>query len=564
MSTRQPDPDESRSRRGDLPQRGSGDRRRSSQGSGSSEPSPNEGIVDGFMDKVVIRITAAGSEPRSRLADAPDWQAEQEPRRQQERADRERVRVDRPLDQPGSSRTKPPRPGEPSARTPQREAVPVTDDPQAQEDRAGMPKPMVEVLHEPGDAPSPSPARRPARPRVPAPPPPRPDVPVTASGSGPQDGEGPQDRQRPEAPASGEAGELQAPDPATAPAPRRQRPVLGTTVDSPAGRPTVGGTEDEGRTADAAPEGDAVGRAPGSVEPFVIEPSAFSSAPWWERGWWRLAPGGAARDVACDAGTLGTLGAAAVSLRGQKHRLDAAPNDDAFALCAGTGPDGTDWLIGCVCDGVGSAARASEGARFVAERFANALADLCATPEWADGAPGRSALDGVADLVRRDLALHFSIPPNDLATFETTLTFVAVEATTTGQRRALLGWTGDSPALVLRDGGWQDATGAAEESNAGPASTRTAGFLTHGVLEGAITLTLEADDVVMLCSDGVGAFVTDGKVDRQLGSILATVVDRPVDVLHLVNLMSFDMRSADDDRTALLVWQDCGPDATAG
>ncbi len=340
--------------------------------------------------------------------------------------------------------------------------------------------------------------------------------------------------------------------------------MLETTIDAPAGRPTAVGTGDLGDAGEAAPAGADAGRPPGSVEPFVIEPSTFGSAPWWERGWWRLAPGGAARDVACDAGTLGTLGSAAVSLRGQKHRLDAAPNDDAFSLRAGTGPDGAEWVIGCVCDGVGSAARASEGARFVAERFANALADLCATAQWSGGAPDRPTLDRAADEVRQELVRHFDIPRSDLATFETTLTFVAVEATVTGPRRALLGWTGDSPALILRDGSWHDATGAADEAGAGPASTRTAGFLTHGSLEGAITLELEADDVVMLCSDGVGAFVTDGNVDRQLGSTLATVLDRPVEVLHLLNLMSFDMRSADDDRTALLVWQDCGPDAVAG
>jgi hypothetical protein len=41
------------------------------------------------------------------------------------------------------------------------------------------------------------------------------------------------------------------------------------------------------------------------------------------------------------------------------------------------------------------------------------------------------------------------------------------------------------------------------------------------------------------------------------------VIEQPVDVLHLVNLLAFDMRSADDDRTALFVWQDVGPDAAA-
>ena len=300
----------------------------------------------------------------------------------------------------------------------------------------------------------------------------------------------------------------------------------------------------------------------GLVEPVVVERSTFGSFPWWERGWWQLPPGGSARDITCDAGTLGSLAAAAVSLRGHKHRLDAAPNDDAFSLCTATGLDGSDWLIGCVCDGVGSAARANEGSNLVATTFTDELADLVARAEWADGRPASETLTALTDVVRSRVREDLGVAIEALREFETTLTFVAVARSRHGDapRRALIGWTGDSPALVLRDGIWTDQGGALAEEATGPTSTRTAGFLTHQGLEGSVQLDLEPDDVIMLCSDGVGAFVTDGTTNRKFGSILASTMAGPVDVLHFVNLMNFDMRSADDDRTALVVWQDVRPD----
>ena len=325
----------------------------------------------------------------------------------------------------------------------------------------------------------------------------------------------------------------------------RQRPILQA---APSEDPTP---------APPPPPADA---APGSVVPLVIESSAFGRSPWWSRGWWQLPPGGHARDMTCDAGTSGSLATIAASLRGNKHRVDGTANDDAFAIRVGSSTDGSEWVVGCVCDGVGSAARAHEGSAFVAEQVADALADLCASPAWVpDETAGASIVAAVAN-VRAALTRHFALAaddPESVRAFETTLTFAMVRTTVgaDGARPALLGYIGDSPALLLRDGSWSDLFAAGADESTGVTSTRTAGALTYAGLEGLRAISLASDDVIMLCSDGIGSFVTNGERDLQLGQVLAERVARPVDVLEAVNLLAFDMRSADDDRTALIVWQ---------
>ena len=452
---------------------------------------------------------------------------------------RQRVRVKRALDADVDSRG---RSGSTAGQPQRRDEINVTGPDRDANDE--LPKPVIEILHEADGDVRPSAPRRgqkPPRPTVtPKVPPRRPDVPTGRAATAQPDDQG---------------------TARTSPRPRPEpRPTLETTVSEPAAphtRPVGAPDPTDG-------EGSGLERVPGAVDPLVIEQSTFGSAPWWSRGWWRITPGGAARDILCDAGTAGPLAAAAVSLRGHKHRLDAAPNDDAFSLCIGTSSDGMDWLIGCVCDGVGSAARASEGSALVATAFANALADLCARPEWAEGSPDSETLAAIVEAVRARVAEQAGVEHSGLEAFETTLTFVVVPTSrrADGTRRALIGWTGDSPALILRDGVWTDPTDSLAEEATGPSSTRTAGFLTSPRLEGFVNVDLAADDVVMLCSDGVGAFVTDGTTNRQFGSTLASVIAQPVDVLHMVNLISFDMRSADDDRTALVVWQDVGSDAS--
>lgn len=327
-------------------------------------------------------------------------------------------------------------------------------------------------------------------------------------------------------------------------------------------RPTLPSTADDTHVAAAADPRTTA--AQGSVAPLVIEASAFGSAPWWSRGWWRLPPSGRARDVSSDAGTVGSMAVLGTSLRGNKHRLDAAPNDDAFALRTARTADGAEWVIGCVCDGVGSAERAHEGSAFVAEYAADALAEAWARFDAPIESPLSMSTSGAIDSAIAGaptaLAHHFGLDPTDTEVrrvFETTITFAVVAAASDpdGTRPAVVGHIGDSPALLLSDGTWSDLFAASGDESTGVTSTRTAGVLTSDGPVETRFLGLEAQDVLMLCSDGVGAFMTDGEFNLRLGQVLAERLAGPVDVLEATNLLSFDMRSADDDRTALIMWQ---------
>lgn len=308
---------------------------------------------------------------------------------------------------------------------------------------------------------------------------------------------------------------------------------------------------------DTSPTSDATA-AIGTVDPVVVEPSAFGAAPWWSRDWWRIPAGRLSGDVTCDAGTVGELAAIGTSLRGHKHRLDAAANDDAFVLRWADDRHGTRWLIACVCDGVGSAPRSAEGARFVAEHFCSAVSALIASDEWDARAIDRASLDAIAADITATAQALLPSDGHPLEDFETTMTFVAVEASPPvgAARRSTFGWVGDSPAFVLRSGDWCPIDPAATDD--GPAaimSTRTNGFFSSPSLDRVLDVPLMPDEVVLLSSDGIGSFLSDGTRTLRVGSVLADALARPVDVLRAVNLLSFDMRSADDDRTAVIVWQ---------
>jgi hypothetical protein len=62
------------------------------------------------------------------------------------------------------------------------------------------------------------------------------------------------------------------------------------------------------------------------------------------------------------------------------------------------------------------------------------------------------------------------------------------------------------------------------------------------------------DDAIVITSDGVGNFLMQGGNKLALGDFLQTQWRRPLGVLSFLSHLSFDLRSADDDRTAVVVW----------
>ena len=170
------------------------------------------------------------------------------------------------------------------------------------------------------------------------------------------------------------------------------------------------------------------------------------------------------------------------------------------------------------------------------EEVPTALARVC--ERAASVPPTRDGLDGCARNV-------------DTADLETTLTF-AIVATAAGDRRCVIGWVGDSPAMELREGRWR-RLGSCRKGNGGIESS-----LTEGVFSSPAPTVrrgvLNEGTVLVLCTDGVGNFISDGASTFALGERLAEAWRKPVDVLTFANQVSFDLPTADDDRTAVVVW----------
>lgn len=141
----------------------------------------------------------------------------------------------------------------------------------------------------------------------------------------------------------------------------------------------------------------------------VIEPvarlqigdsSSFGRNDWWSpKDWHKLTPTGFGSDVACEAGTVGELAVAGVSVRGHKHRVDGSPNEDSFAIRVATGVDGTDYAVLVLCDGLSSAKYSSVAARrtsaLVADMLRSVIADAAFSMERLKNVFGKCLQDFV-------------------------------------------------------------------------------------------------------------------------------------------------------------------------
>jgi len=318
------------------------------------------------------------------------------------------------------------------------------------------------------------------------------------------------------------------------------------------------------------------------VTPLRIgDASSFGNNSWFSnRNWHQLVANGFGNDIACDAGTVGELAISAVSIRGHKHRVDGLPNEDSFAIRTVKSKADEEFAILVLCDGLSSAKYSAYAARrtssLVADMVRRVVSDDTFT--W-DTLSSDTLSSGLSQCLREfvapelsswpkpttalDLPAYgappiesFSVQASDLLV---TLT-IAIVPTSNGEKGAsdvLLGTIGDSPAYVLlKSGEWLKPSYG--EQDDGVLTTATAAF--PKTTDIAITqIILYEGDCLCLMSDGVGNFIQNKSVPLRLGQHLAEVWKTPRDIPTLVRDVSFDLRSADDDRTVILCWTDREP-----
>ena len=377
--------------------------------------------------------------------------------------------------------------------------------------------------------------------------------------------------------------DLPAPPPAT-PAPR---PSLGLGASAAAHQmsPEPGKAVAEPSTvaaaSDSVPVEDVAQRAvvelskPTDAERLIVgeEETTFGKQPWWSnRNYRKLPTSGPPDDVVIRSGTFGNLAVIGGTIRGTKHCPRGEVNDDYFTTTSVFHPDTAEptFLIVVVCDGMGSAEYSSFSAKILAEATAANLADIARqipdTPlddvlAFLQSNP-RMLLDDVSNAVRHAVAnvpsefirQQSHIPPADVTdrNLQSTMTFALIRVAKVGEAsEALIGFIGDSPALSISDGVIHNLLEGSEGS--GVFTTATEGAI------GATSLSLISHQIapgspLVLATDGVANFLTYNGDPTRLGSYIAEHWSQPMPQLAFIRDMDFDFPSADDDRTAVVIW----------
>lgn len=247
-------------------------------------------------------------------------------------------------------------------------------------------------------------------------------------------------------------------------------------------------------------------------------------------GPWRLDPVVDVPDTVVEAGRVGTLEVRAASTRGAAHRCRGEVRQDAVGLTELGGR----FVLTAVADGVGDASHAHRGAQLAVR---NALGYLA----WALPGEELDAVDMVGALRAADRAVREAGPTPERRS--TTLTVAAVELGWAGKgHRYRAVRVGDSPALLLTGGAFVPLFGGKESVADCLPSPR-------GPAEG-VRGVLRSGEALVLASAGIGTPVRETPV----GTYLAQAWAEPPGPVTYLHQLQFDLRSFDDDRTAVVVW----------
>jgi hypothetical protein len=253
-------------------------------------------------------------------------------------------------------------------------------------------------------------------------------------------------------------------------------------------------------------------------------PSLATSAPW------RLDPVADVPDTVIEAGRLGGLEVRGASMRGAAHRCRGEVRQDALGVTELAGR----YVLAAVADGAGAANQAHRGAQLAVRHALGYLA-------WALPGTELDAVDMVGALRAADRAVREAGPTPERRS--TTLTVAVVELGMAGRgHRYRAVRVGDSPALLLADGAFLPLFSARKPAADCLPSPRGPADGVRGVLR--------AGEALVLASAGIGAPVWETPV----GAYLAQAWVEPPGPVTYLHQLQFDLRTFDDDRTAVVVW----------
>jgi hypothetical protein len=381
---------------------------------------------------------------------------------------------------------------------------------------------------------------------------------------------------------SGGSGRNPVPPPPISPAPDPDLAANEVEISAPevASQP-VADVQSSAAVADSTPVADDTSPALPDLVPIddlvVGERTTFNSKPWWTPMKWTRMPeaGTRSNDVHCASGVGSGIAAAACSIRGKRHRQHGEPNEDAFSIGMIPVDEECEFLVAVVCDGMGSADFSHYGSQRVADLMAVTLRELIDETQVRDIATldvhlrkhTSKILEKVSNeaLNSRPEGLSLfarSVPPagSTAGEIQTTLTFVVVQNLAGSDKPpammdAIVGMIGDSPALHITQSGPQPLD--VPEDAQGVFSTATVGAVGASQWQ-LFRTTVSQDRPLLIATDGVANYLSHQGSTTPLGRYVSRRWIQPLPILEFVRDTSFDLASADDDRTAIMIWPQAG------
>jgi hypothetical protein len=253
-------------------------------------------------------------------------------------------------------------------------------------------------------------------------------------------------------------------------------------------------------------------------------PSRVAGTPW------RLDAVADVPDTVIEAGRVGELEIRAASTRGAAHRNRGEVRQDGV----GVTDVGGRYVLAAVADGVDGASHAHRGAQLAVRHALNFLA-------WALPGTDLDMVDMVGALRKADDAVKNAGPEPERRA--TTLTVAVVELGWAGQgHRYRAVRVGDSPAMVLTGGAFLPLFAKRAQVDDRLPSPRGPADGVRGVLR--------AGEALVLATGWLGMPVRETPV----GTYLAQAWAEPPGPVTYLHHLQFDLRSFDDDRTAVVVW----------
>lgn len=244
-------------------------------------------------------------------------------------------------------------------------------------------------------------------------------------------------------------------------------------------------------------------------------------------------------DTVLDAAQLSGLVIRAASIRGDAHRYNAQPRQDAMGL----------WriseriVLACVADGLGSAELSHLGAMAACD----AARGLRKRPDEQFKEMAGRYFSRIAQAIE-EAAVERGVEAGDLAT--TFLAAVLEVGVHGSPHRAWLMRVGDCEAMLLRNGEWTSCFVAAPEGEV--TSSATLALPGHADQVEIYGMPLELGDMLLLCTDGLSKPMRGDEVRAQLADWWR---ERPPSMAEYLWQLSFRARTHDDDRTAICIWR---------